>query len=165
MGIRANGNLGHLLARRQKLLEKHDLAFLQGKTLKKGFKRYTKCGTISWENRTRSLKVENKQRAMKMGIRANGNLGQHFQKQATKWDPILSKTYYRSPDLSSWCSKNSISWTILFFFKWFWKFSKFSKKSEILKFLKFIWKIWNLFGNFQKIWLQFSTIHTWKSFK
>ena len=96
MGIRANGNLGHLLARRQKLLEKHDLAFLQGKTLKKGFKRYTKCGTISWENRTRSLKVENKQRAMKMGIRANGNLGQHFQKQASKWDPICSRAYCSS---------------------------------------------------------------------
>ena len=98
MGIRANGNLGHLLARRQKLLEKHDLAFLQGKTLKKGFKRYTKCGTISWENRTRSLKVENKQRAMKMGIRANGNLGQHFQKQASKWDPICSRAYCSFPE-------------------------------------------------------------------
>ena len=47
MGSRANEILGHLLARRQKLLEKHDLAFLQGKTLKKGIKRYTKCGTTS----------------------------------------------------------------------------------------------------------------------
>ena len=37
--------------------------------------------------------MENKQRAMKMGIRANGNLGQHFQKQASKWDPICSRAY------------------------------------------------------------------------
>ena len=37
--------------------------------------------------------MENKQRAMKMGIRANGNLGQHFQKQTSKWDPICSRAY------------------------------------------------------------------------
>ena len=40
--------------------------------------------------------MENKQRAMKMGIRANGNLGQHFQKQASKWDPICSRAYCKA---------------------------------------------------------------------
>ena len=60
------------------------------------------------KNKTRSLKVENKQMALKMGSRANGNLGQHFQKQASKWDPIYSKMY---------CSKDSsgepAQWTSL----------------------------------------------------
>ena len=47
--------------------------------------------------------MENKQRAMKMGIRANGNLGQHFQKQASKWDPICSRAYCRGtgPDFGA----------------------------------------------------------------
>ena len=31
-----------------------------------------------------------------MGIRTNWNLEQHFQKQATKWDPILSRIYCTS---------------------------------------------------------------------
>ena len=43
--------------------------------------------------------MENKQRAMKMGIRANGNLGQHFQKQASKWDPICSRAYCMDAEL------------------------------------------------------------------
>ena len=40
-----------------------------------------------------NLKTQNKESTVKMGIRTNGNLGQHLKKQATKWDPILSRTY------------------------------------------------------------------------
>ena len=61
--------------RRQKLLEKHDLALLQGKTLKKDSKGTQNVVRFPGKNKTRSLKVENKQMALKMGSRANGILG------------------------------------------------------------------------------------------
>ena len=55
-----------------------------------------------WESKT-----ENKESTVKMGIRTNGNFGQHFLQQGTKWDPILSRIY---------CTTTIGLWVIIYFY-------------------------------------------------
>ena len=110
MGIRANGNLGHLLARRQKLLEKTRFNSFTGENAQERVQKVHKMWYDYLEkNKTRSLKVENKQMALKMGSRANGILGSILENKRLNGIPFARDILY-----ANLLSKSELQRTITF---------------------------------------------------